>query len=110
MTDTRILNFDPITGDRTELITDDSEDKAHIVTVANVDAVLEANKQAQNDGTGGWTPSKDMRHAARIPPAVVELWQVMYGIDFLNKDHAPAIKRLLNSSEWRHLRTANFNM
>jgi len=66
---------------------------------------LEANVAEYNSGNpgnvGGWG-----RKVASIPMGVVLEWFVKFGVDALNKDHAPAVRRLLDSNEYRYLRTA----
>lgn len=70
----------------------------------DVEPILEHNKAlaSLNDG---WSPSRDMRRAASIPMIVIEQW-MREGVDVFNPDHAKEVRRRLNSSEWRHLRTA----
>jgi hypothetical protein len=46
------------------------------------------------------------RKVASIPNAVAMIWLTRYGVDVFKKDHEPAVRRLLNDPEWRHLRTA----
>ena len=84
----------------------DNVDGVLVETVQDVEPILEANKDAYNSGRDGYTPSRAMKKVAEIPLVVYQMWMDKYGIDALKKDHAPAVKRLLNSSEWRHLRTA----
>jgi hypothetical protein len=48
--------------------------------------------------------------AAHIPSVIMLKWLVEYGVDVMNKDHGPAVKRLLNSSEWRHLKRTPFTI
>jgi hypothetical protein len=47
-----------------------------------------------------------MRRAASIPNSIVEKWRTELGVDIYNPDHFPAVRRLLNSSEYLYLRTA----
>ncbi len=72
---------------------------------ADVEANLEANKAlySMNDG---YSPSRELRRAASIPMAIVEKWKNELGVDVFNPDHLPAVRRLLNSSEYLYLRTA----
>ena len=77
-----------------------------VETVQDVEPILEANKDAYNSGRDGYTPSRAMKKVGEIPFVVYELWLNAHGVDALNKNHWPAVRRLLNSSEWRHLRTA----
>jgi hypothetical protein len=84
----------------------DDVDGVAVKTVQDVEPILDANKEAYNSGRSGYTPSGAMKKVGEIPFVVYEMWLREYGIDALNKDHWPAVRRLLNSSEWRHLRTA----
>lgn len=72
---------------------------------ADVEPLLELNKALATSGDG-YTPSRELRRAASIPLAVIEKWRNELGVDVFNPDHMPAVRRLLNSSEYRHLRTA----
>tara|TARA_R110002153_G_scaffold27472_3_gene85345 strand:+ start:8696 stop:9019 length:324 start_codon:yes stop_codon:yes gene_type:complete len=76
----------------------------------NVSGALEHNKQLQTAGHDGWTSKqRELRHAAHIPSIVMMKWKAE-GIDVLNPDHAPQVARKLNSSEWKHLRAAEFRI
>lgn len=82
--------------------------KNHIQTVsADLEANTDWNKERQNDGSNGYSPSRDLQHVASIPVYMVELWKKLYGIDVFNKDHEKAVIRLLNDPELRHFRTNN---
>jgi hypothetical protein len=85
---------------------DSATDRTAIETVQDVEPILELNKTRLNADDGGWSPSRELRRAATIPDIVVLKWRNELGIDIFNRDHWPAVKRLLNSSEWRYLRTA----
>ena len=82
----------------------EDDGKIIIRKTQDVEPILEANKRLFNDGDG-YSPSRELRRAASIPLVVVEQW-MREGVDIFNPDHAEAIKRKLNSSEWAHLRTA----
>jgi hypothetical protein len=90
--DQRLIT-DPMTGDLT------------VIRGADVEPILEHNKAlySMNDG---YSPGREWRRAASIPLAIVEKWKNEYGVDVFNPDHREGVKRLLNSSEWRYLRTA----
>jgi hypothetical protein len=49
----------------------------------------------------------DMRLAASIPVDVTYEWLQKYGIRAWDRNHWPAVKRLLNSNEYRYLRTSD---
>ena len=81
----------------------DNVDGVAVETVQDVEPILEANKADFNSGR---TPSGALKKIAEIPLVVYQMWRDMYGIDALDPNHKSAVRRLLNSSDWRHLRTA----
>lgn len=100
----RLLDFDPLTGMMTFHDYDEVEDKTFISYEQDVEPLLDRNKAAQNDATG---PMGDMVHVASIPQTIQMKWMVEYGVDIMNKDHMPKVKRLLNDPEWRYLKVRN---
>ena len=89
---------------KTRLV-EDSDGSLIVHREADVEPLLEANKALYVSGDG-YTPSREMRRAASIPLAIVEKWKNELGVDVLNPDHLPAVRRLLNSNEYLYLRTA----
>ena len=69
--------------------------------------VLEANKAKQAAGRDFYASDPDMWKVAEIPIGVQYKWLIEHGVDVLNRDHWPAVRRLLNDPEWRYLKTAN---
>lgn len=101
----RFLDHDGL-NDQTEFFHyDEGKDTVTIETVADVEPVIENNKRLQNDGDG-FFPGRNGRRIATIPDNVVLLWMTKYGVNVYDKNHQPAVKRLLNSSDWRYLRTS----
>lgn len=90
---TEIFHMDELTGE------------IAIERVQDVAPVIEANKRARTAGDG-FSPSRDLREIAEIPLGVVELWRTVLGVDIFNRDHWPAVKRLLRDRDWQHLRTS----
>lgn len=90
---------------KTELIADETEKRLVVKTSEDVTDQLDFNKHLFNSGDG-YSPSRELRRVASIPNSVVEMWMNLYGVNVFDKDHAPAVKRLLNSNEWQWLRTA----
>jgi hypothetical protein len=95
---------DPDTGAVETFEYDEGEDKAYIHRVADVSPIIEDNKRRANDGTEGYNKERDMVLQARIPTDVIYLWLTRYGVNVFDKNHMPAVKRLLNSNEFRYLR------
>ena len=105
----RLLDYDEITGIRTWHDYDPVTKETTITTdyVDNtITDVLERNKALYNHDDKGWSPTKEWRRVASIPVSLMHEWLVNEGIDVLNKDHWPAVKRKLNSSDYLYLRTA----
>lgn len=87
------------------LVADASERGSYAVEYqSDVTANIEQNKAHYNDPGRGIDGMG--RRVAHIPNAIAMEWLVRYGVDVFNKDHMPAVRRLLNDSEWRHLRCA----
>lgn len=106
----RLLDFDPTTGIAEYHHFDPATDTSVIETVQDVAPILERNKALQSADDRGWTPSRELRRAATIPDIVVLKWRRDFGIDVFNRNHWPAVRRLLNDPEWRYLRTAPGNL
>jgi hypothetical protein len=81
------------------------DDKTFVVhTKGDVEAVLDANKHDANHAAN-CSPSRDLKHVARIPQEVYLHWLHKYGVDALNPDHRGAVRKLLNDRDWLFLRT-----
>jgi|TARA_R110000824_G_scaffold364851_1_gene553354 phage I-like protein len=92
---------------------DHVEDKIVQHSVQDVQPLLELNKKEYNkDYIHGGVETKEtgMRKVASIPLIIVEKWKRDHGIDMMNKDHWPKIKQLLNSNEYKFLRTHESNL
>ena len=61
---------------------------------------------ASGDRADGYSPSREWRRIATIPIVVQLQWKQQYGVEVWNRDHLPAVKRLLNDPDWRWLRTS----
>lgn len=69
--------------------------------VQDVEPILEANKwnQSFNHMNGAF------RRVASIPLIFIEKWKRELGVDYWNPDHQDKVDSLLNSNEYRWLRT-----
>jgi hypothetical protein len=84
---------------------EDSDGSLIVHREADVEPLLEANKAlyTMNDG---YSPSREWRRAATVPSIIIEKWKNEHGIDLSNPDHMPKVLELLDSNEYRFLRTA----
>ena len=90
---------------------DDLTGKTTIAVVQDCEPTLELNKARQSLAEQHRKERKAGWHCvASIPVGVQHKWLVDHGINLLNPDHQPAVKRLLNSSEYAYLRTAPGNL
>lgn len=61
----------------------------------------------QTDGTGGWSPKKKLRKAARIPPTVLRAWEIQDGVSLRGLhpiDRDRYIRAKLNNPDWNKLK------
>jgi hypothetical protein len=85
-------------------LVDENAETFEIRHSQDVAPILERNKALalENDG---YSKSREFKRVASIPNIVIEQWK-SEGIDLYNPDHAAAVMRKLNSSDYRFLRTA----
>ncbi len=110
----RLLDYDADTGIQTWHDYDHHTKETVIAEVQDVAPVLEANKVARNQGNGGAKGLNEVAqrgiknnwwHAASVPNSVILKWKKELGVDIYNKDHLPAVKKLLNDRDWAYFRT-----
>jgi hypothetical protein len=89
----------------TRLVEDEMTGDLTVIRGEDVGPNLEVNKALYNDGDG-YSPSREWRRTASIPMSIVEKWRNELGVNVFDPDHLPAVRRLLNSSEYLYLRTA----
>ena len=101
----RPFESDDILGLTERFHFDQMENRWGIETISDVQPILDLNKAQANNGDG-FTPSRDMKHIARIPLVIVEKWKNELGVDLFNKDHEGKIRQLLNDPDWLYLHTS----
>lgn len=70
--------------------------------------VMEANKQRQNDGSRGYSKSREWRHVASIPPGIVRAWEMELGVaaGFLEtREGLPILLRKVKDPDFKNFRT-----
>lgn len=103
MADELLLDYDRLTGLREWISTDEETGQCFVRYEQDVSSLLDDNKAAQNEG---FDRSADWWHAAQIPNVVIMEWLTKFGIDFYNPDHKKGWIKLLNSSDYAHLKRA----
>lgn len=105
--------MDPWTGTKEYADYDEATDSLVIHRVQDVEPILERAKALANDGSHWTNQSKndevgiDMRHAAMVPTIIQEKWLRDHGVRFWDKDHWPKVRQLLNSSDYKWLKSAD---
>ena len=106
----RLLEYDPATGTKQWHDYDELTRESTIITVQDCQPYIDRNKEHAKDDDRKKRGIKDgMWHFATVPNGVIEQW-LKKGVNLYNKDHAPEVKKLLNSPEWAYLRTTTGRM
>ena len=101
----RLLEHDPLLGKTVYHHYDYESDITRIETVYDVEPVLNLNKErAKTDEYEKKGIKSGWWHAGTIPNGVIAKW-LEEGINFYDKNDWPAVKRKLNSPDYRYLRT-----
>ena len=66
--------------------------------------LLDQNKRLQQEDHH---IKDELRLSARIPVTIYYEWKNKFGVDLYDKNHAPAVRRLLNSPDYRYLKTTS---
>jgi len=104
----RLFDHDPATGMKTWFSSnEDNGGTWQFRYEQDTSPILDHNKEMQSES---FDKRSDMWHAAKVPSVVLMEWLTKHGVRYWDKNHAPAVKRLLNSDEYRHLRVRHFIM
>jgi hypothetical protein len=76
-----------------------------ILSSQDVESMLDTAKAMANHNDG-YSPSRELRRVAVIPPVIQLKWMNEYGVDPLHPDHNDLLCRLLNDPDYAFLRTA----
>ena len=66
--------------------------------------LLDQNKRLQQEDHH---IKDELRLSARIPVTIYYEWKNKFGVNLYDKNHAPAVRRLLNSPDYRYLKTTS---
>ena len=72
--------------------------------IENIQPLIDSNKKLENEDH---SIRDEFRLSARIPMTVYYEWKRKFGVDLYNKNHSQAVKKLLNSPDYRYLKTTN---
>jgi hypothetical protein len=97
----RLLEYDPSRGLRIDFEST-GDGNFHLHYEQDVEPLLDHNKALQGEGVDR---KSEFRHYASVPVTVQYQWIKDYGVDPLAPEHQDLLTRLLNSNEWRYLKT-----
>lgn len=115
MADKLLLDHDPFTGRKQYFDYEDHDHDKEVKLTTEYDpayskAVMEVNMDRRGMGRDYYAKDNEMWHVGTIPAAVVQEWITKYNVDAHNQDHMPQVIKLLNSSDYQHLKTANITV
>ena len=72
--------------------------------IENIQPLIDSNKKLQQHDHH---IKDEFRLSARIPMTVYYEWKNKYGVDLFNPNHKEGVRKLINSPEYRYLKTTN---
>ena len=72
--------------------------------IEDIQPLIDSNKRLQQEDHH---IKDDFRLSARIPMTVYYEWKSKYGVDLFNPNHKEGVRKLINSHEYRYLKTTN---
>ena len=72
--------------------------------IQDIKPLIDSNKKLQQEDHH---IADDFRLSARIPMTVYYEWKSKYGVDMFDPNHKEGVKKLINSPEYRYLKTTN---
>ena len=70
--------------------------------IENIQPLIDSNKKLQQEDHH---IKDEFRLSARIPMTVYYEWKNKYGVDLFNPDHKEGVRKLINSPDYRYLKT-----
>lgn len=99
--------INPVTGAREDFYWDDQQQALVQRTRHQIGDILEANKRRANATTDGRKFGTDnvLHHVADIPNALIVKFKKDHGIDVFDPNHKKRLLRLLDSPDYRYLKS-----
>lgn len=82
----------------------DPAGRFHIEHRADLQAHVDWCKAMDTSPAKGWSPTREWKLVASIPPVIQLKWIQLYGADPLKRGNEDLLERVLNDPEWRYLR------
>jgi len=104
MPDWELIDHDPARGIKRYLANGEAEGEVAVRVQIDDFSIIERNKANQSED---FDRRSEMWHAASIPSSVMYEWLTRFGVNAWNPAHADAVKKLLNSSDYRWCKVKN---
>ena len=101
-----ILSHSEFTGVTTYADYNEADDSITLHHTQDCEEILRRNKSLASAGREHYAHDPDFWHVASIPVLVVHKWMVEENVDVYSEEDWPKVKALLNSNEYRYLKTA----
>jgi len=108
MSETRILDRDPISGITTTFRYDHATDKFKIgysQDRAQVEAIIESNKRQMIESDPKAQMKNDMVWYCRVPTIVQYEWLKKFGLNFQKREHFKPCMDLIDHGDYGYLKT-----
>ena len=86
------------------LVFDDADGTAHVVFEGDNTAQLDANREMRNDGSNGFSESRELRKIIELDPASYLLIATLNGVRPYSPEHDEIVLKLAQSSDWRNIK------
>ena len=106
MADERLLDYCAASGMKQWFSTDE-DGNSFVRYEQDINGVLDFCKRQQNEELDR---KALLRHAGFIPDIIAMKWMTEHGVNYLNPDHQDGVKRLLNDSDYRFIRSNTFTI
>lgn len=101
-----ILGHSEFTGVTTYADYDESNGSITLHHTQDCEAILNRNKALASAGREHYAHNKDFWNVASIPVLVIHKFLTEHNVDVYSEEDWPKVKALLNSNEYRYLKTA----
>lgn len=96
-----LLDYDPLTGMQRWMHYDAQSDALTIEHRQDISGLVEHNKRLVIESDHRQQMKDDWIRYASVPPILIMKWKTDHGVDFFNKDHWPAVMKLINHPDYR---------
>ena len=103
----RFVDYDPLSGNTTYVDYNAVTDTTTVITeFADLEPLLDRNKALANEDEYTKRGIKeDFWHYSTIPASIEMKWLVELGVNIHNRNHNKKVWQLINSPEYRYLKT-----